>query len=377
MSDNIKKEFSEPEKALQYVFRTMTELNASEIHLLLPLSPGVEGSSACRVKGILLDIDPEIETMLGRHGSEIVRLIYTMAVSGDSAYTRDRVMCGRISEPAHLPPGMDGIDVFMIPAPGNSTHVLLRPRPMPAATGQMDSSWGRAAAELSNLVMRPAAGLTVFLSPDSDVATAMMHHAAERIAAGGGRRIMVFDSMPWNGKTNLGISDLPAAAIVDSALIAASAGMDIIILGELHDNEAQKTIDRLLISGIHVWVRLRASTLLGHERIKSLLGLTSAPGIVVKSARLLMNDDNSVKLSDEFAIKWLTANKIPVARGSMQLSPHSDFPNALFIASCTETKSIFSTENDDAEKKPSISEMGAVLVDRGVVCGFDTSRKLS
>lgn len=360
--------------ALHALLRAAVENGASEVHALLPTEEGVQGGSAMRVTGILVDIDPQVEEALGRHGKEVVRILYGAAMSGSTEFTRENVLSGRITDASILPESMEALDVTLLPSAGGRTHVLLRPRPMPITAGKTHESWETAASGMVRIACRPASGLSVFLSPEADVATLMMQKAAEHVASLGERRIMVFDSMPWKSVTNLGVVDLPSRSFGTAALAAAASGVDIIVLDEIQNiPDGHEVIARLLMSGTHVWTRLKASTTLSMEEVGDIMMIPTPPRVLVKAARIAVLGEQCEPLSDPDARTWMAANNMPLTRGSMQRSSNADYPVCLFIA---ELVCASRMEGRDGPSTP-IAHLGASLVDLGMICGVDASKRLA
>ena len=348
-------------------------VGASEIHLQLPSMPGVEGNSAFRVRGIITDIDPELERLIGEHEAEIRRLIYEVALSETSALLRDRVMLGRILPEGDipLPDGMEGVDVLMLPSTFDGTHIVMRPRPMPMPGTTKDSCWDEASEAIAMTVTRPSRGLTVFLSPDLDVAAALMQDAARRASENRDSRFMVFDRFPWPSNWNVGVSEIPFKAVAAAAIAAADYGTDVIVLGDLHDvpNNIQ-TVERLVSAGTHVWVRARGPVDVGLRELGLSLGLTRAPWNVVRAVRVSMVDQDDHMLVDPEAIEWLNSNKVPITKGCLQRSPSAAFPSGMLLAD------VFSL-GDSEDRRNALPRLAATLVDRGILCGVDASRKLA
>ena len=365
--------------ALRALLRAAVENGASEVHALLPTEEGVQGGSAMRVTGILVDIDPLVEEALGRYGQEVVRILYGAAMSGSTELTREHVLCGRVTDAAILPEGMEALDVTLVPGAYGRTHVLLRPRPMPIVEGRTHESWEAAARGMALVTSRPAPGLSVFLSPEADVATLMMQKAANLVASLGEKRIMVFDSMPWSGMTNLGVADLPSRSFGAAALAAAASGVDVIVLDELQNiPDGHEAVARLLMSGTHVWTRLRASTALGMDEVGDAMMLASPPRVLVKAARIAALGEQCEPLTDPGARAWMAFNNMPLTGGSMQRTRNADYPVCLLLAELEHAKGVEAIGAAEGEGAYTpIARLGAFLVDAGVACGVDASKRLA
>lgn len=365
-------------EALEMLIKTAAKIGASEIHMTLPMQEGVDGSTTLRVGGILIDLDPRVEEMLLRAGNSVVDMLYTLAIPRQSKKLTRTSMSGRFfsdssMEDITFPEGMTSLDVLLVPGIDGLTNVFLRLNPPRIAATEVEHvSWTETIKSLIRASSRPARGVTLFVGPETEISALLMMQAANSFYQAD-RKIMVFDSLPWVPNTSVSVAHVSSEAEREAMIGAANMGTDIFILGNpANFKDFPNLIKDLCSSGVHVWVRCKGSVSENGDLIAERIGLPHKPAAIVRCARVMSVDDRAGEpISDEYAIHWLTENhSITGLSGCKQRKANAEFPSGVCMAS-------YSVMPENQENTMMLARLGAQMVDRGVLCGLDASRKLS